>query len=945
MPASRSRSGRALRRSLAASVAAAVSASLLVVPSAAMAATVVARNLDSACPPGEVPSAGFHDTAGTTFEREIDCIVGYGVARGTGTHTFDPGASVTRGQMATFLANTLVASGRTRPANLPDAFGDDDASTHEANIDWLAAEGVAGGFTDGTYRPSALVTRAQMATFLNNLIREVTGSRLASSTDYFWDEDGNPHEPSINGLASRGIVTGTGDSRYSPNDAVTRQQMAGFLAREVDHLVDERHIDVPFGPDRLAVDPTTAVRLDTSDNTSASTADRGARTYTVAVPIGIERVDIALFPAATVTIASDGTPRFASNAPIAANAGTSIETVNGVTIDVAGGATDVVRVSNVAVKDHRVVFRIDATVIHAVVPVVWTDTIEPTQDRLDLESGATTSTPKPARETVAVGGAVAWGPAEPATGTNLGVGTVRDVNITAGWYTLDTGGSTAADHLLRFTGTDAYAYTASAEPKAGSPGPITHTQFQTWLSAGDRIDPGAYDPGKSAHVVTGDVPSAPSSIAAVVQQDGKVKITFTKPTNPVADDVASSYRLERAPVSGSTVGTFAEVRFQAANLVAEFLDTPTAAGTYVYRVFARSVTGNSPASAMAQVSVTAPPPATTASAVIDNGANNSGNANQVLDFGDQLQFIFDRAISIAGNWELVLVDADGTQVRLNNTVGSIAVSGTGANIVTVTVASNGPAVVAGKEGSAAGVQLGTDQFLQVLSAVGFSTGAGVWNLPRSGVEDATWNNSRVLVGRPDTPAAPQILSVTAATKLVEAGRNEVQAISASNATSGDWKLSLGTANGAPVTSALPWNVTAADLQTALEGLTGVGAGNVLVAGGPLTSGFTVTFRAGLSATDVAQLTVVESTLKVGDADATAPVGSTTVAGVSVNATIAAGDTVSVHALSGQLVGSAAAGPNGRTTVTLSSVTVGQQFYVVVQKPNGHHSRTAIVTAT
>ncbi len=348
MPRQASWSRRSGRRGISLVVAGALTATVL--PAfAASAATVAARDLDSACPPARVPSAGFDDTRDTTFEREIDCVVAYDVASGLDADTYGPLALVNREQMATFLAHVLEAAGRTRPSGLPNAFPDDDRSAHRANIDWLAHEGIVGGFEDGTYRPTDPVTRAQMASFLNNVIRELTGARLASSTDFFADDAGSPHEANINGLAQRGIVTGTGDDTYDPAGLVTRGQMAAFLAREVDHLVDTGVVRIPFGPQRITVTPTAAVSLATSDNASSKTADRGRRSYTADIPIGIERVTILLMPSSQVGAASDGTPRFTSNAAAPANAGVSIEVVDGRTIDSANGTSDATQVSDIAV--------------------------------------------------------------------------------------------------------------------------------------------------------------------------------------------------------------------------------------------------------------------------------------------------------------------------------------------------------------------------------------------------------------------------------------------------------------------------------------------------------------------------------------------------------------------------------------------------------------------
>lgn len=71
-----------------------------------------------------------------------------------------------------------------------------------------------------------VVTREQMASFL----RRAFGV-AASATDAFTDDETSIHEADINAVAAAGIATGCGGSRYCPLGTVTRGQMAGFLER------------------------------------------------------------------------------------------------------------------------------------------------------------------------------------------------------------------------------------------------------------------------------------------------------------------------------------------------------------------------------------------------------------------------------------------------------------------------------------------------------------------------------------------------------------------------------------------------------------------------------------------------------------------------------------------------------------------------------------------
>jgi hypothetical protein len=104
--------------------------------------------------------AGFFDVAGTTHAEAIAWVAEQGITGGFGDGTFRPGADVTRGQMAAFLARGLEL-----PAGSA-TFDDVAGTTHEQAIAAVAAAGITTGFPDGTFRPGDAVTRGQMATFL-----------------------------------------------------------------------------------------------------------------------------------------------------------------------------------------------------------------------------------------------------------------------------------------------------------------------------------------------------------------------------------------------------------------------------------------------------------------------------------------------------------------------------------------------------------------------------------------------------------------------------------------------------------------------------------------------------------------------------------------------------------------------------------------------------------
>lgn len=106
-------------------------------------------------------TATFCDTAGTTHEASIAAVADAGIAEGRTDGCYRPGDSVTRGQMASFIARAegLTAGGAA-------TFCDIAGTTHEGNIVAIADAGIAQGDNAGCFNPGDDVTRGQMATFL-----------------------------------------------------------------------------------------------------------------------------------------------------------------------------------------------------------------------------------------------------------------------------------------------------------------------------------------------------------------------------------------------------------------------------------------------------------------------------------------------------------------------------------------------------------------------------------------------------------------------------------------------------------------------------------------------------------------------------------------------------------------------------------------------------------
>ena len=184
------------------------------------------------------------DSARETHRRNVDCVIHVGIAVGSqrdGRWRYAPLADVTRGQMATFIVNTLMAAGsgdRLPPGDGAPEFGDIAGTTHERSINRLARADIVSGTGGGRYAPGARLSRQQMATFMVRAAEFAAGSPLAARRSSFGDVDrSSPHHDGINAGYEAGLFTGTtapraGEARsgrFSPGSNVKRDQMASFL--------------------------------------------------------------------------------------------------------------------------------------------------------------------------------------------------------------------------------------------------------------------------------------------------------------------------------------------------------------------------------------------------------------------------------------------------------------------------------------------------------------------------------------------------------------------------------------------------------------------------------------------------------------------------------------------------------------------------------------------
>lgn len=178
-----------------------------------------------------VPGARFVDDEGSTHEADIEVIAAAGITLGCNPPANDE-----------FCPTDTFARGQgaaffNRALNLlpgaDDFFVDDDTSIFEDDINAIAGVGITVGCNppdNDQFCPDDGVTRAQWASFMVRAL----GLTAGAGDDLFTDDDGNTHEADIDRLATAGITLGCNppdNDLFCPDDIVTRQQAASFFVR------------------------------------------------------------------------------------------------------------------------------------------------------------------------------------------------------------------------------------------------------------------------------------------------------------------------------------------------------------------------------------------------------------------------------------------------------------------------------------------------------------------------------------------------------------------------------------------------------------------------------------------------------------------------------------------------------------------------------------------
>lgn len=144
-----------------------------------------------------------------------------GYIAGYPDHTFRPAKSMTRAEAAAILARLCKLTGgdSTKP-DFKDADG-----WYNAAINDVVKAGYMKGYPDGSFKPDQPITRAEFAVILSHVLKDETAPNPFKDTAGHWAKD------AIDKAYAQGIIKGYGDNTFRPDALVSRAEAVAMANR------------------------------------------------------------------------------------------------------------------------------------------------------------------------------------------------------------------------------------------------------------------------------------------------------------------------------------------------------------------------------------------------------------------------------------------------------------------------------------------------------------------------------------------------------------------------------------------------------------------------------------------------------------------------------------------------------------------------------------------
>ena len=173
----------------------------------------------------EIPD---EDALGLNTDDPFAYIIGYPDG------TVQPNGQITRAEATTIFFRLLTEESRS--ANLTKTNGYTDVAFdawYNTAVSTMTKAGIVDGYPDGTFRPDAPITRAEMAKIISLF------AKLDKSESRFSDIAGHWAEAYIRLAAGNGWIAGYPDGTFGPQRNITRAETATMINRVLDRVPSE----------------------------------------------------------------------------------------------------------------------------------------------------------------------------------------------------------------------------------------------------------------------------------------------------------------------------------------------------------------------------------------------------------------------------------------------------------------------------------------------------------------------------------------------------------------------------------------------------------------------------------------------------------------------------------------------------------------------------------
>ena len=176
-------------------------------------------------PKVEIPD---EDALGLNTTDHFAYIIGYPDG------TVQPNGQITRAEATTIFFRLLTEESRS--ANLTKTNGYTDVASdawYNTAVSTMTKAGIVDGYPDGTFRPDAPITRAEMAKIISLF------AKLDKSESRFSDIAGHWAEAYIRLAAGNGWIAGYPNGTFGPQRNITRAETATMINRVLDRVPSE----------------------------------------------------------------------------------------------------------------------------------------------------------------------------------------------------------------------------------------------------------------------------------------------------------------------------------------------------------------------------------------------------------------------------------------------------------------------------------------------------------------------------------------------------------------------------------------------------------------------------------------------------------------------------------------------------------------------------------